>query len=1038
MRLVRERNVAQLMRSALQLALWIYVYVTLMLGGWILMGWTVSGWSPVVITSGSMEPTLSAGDVLLVDTGPDVVVGQRSIALFARDGEAIAHRVFAVDGDELVTKGDANATPDLQPVRLDAVDGIGRLVVPFIGLPLVWLAEGSWLLLAAWLVVALGAAGQIAMSAERAFTRLRHRQRVDSANAASVQIGVQRVRLLMAILITAEAVVGGDRLAGVEHGGLLTAGAVATLLATNSLGIASARRGATQRHIAATELAIDTLLAVVLAMSTGSTGLSWVLFALPIVEAAFRFRLSGAMVHWMLLTCLALAANVWATTKIAPADVLGDLKATLDQLMVLFLVVVPAGYLVEHLLGEVAGWQRATGLAEHRSQLLVRVADVGRDVARLDDGSDPVAALLDGVRSLGFARADIVAGDGETWRVIAGDELPAPARAGSGLEACDLDHPGVFVDRFDDGCDDAARAALAELDLSALLAHQVTADRQQAVVVRAGLRAGERLSLEHVEAFRLLVAQAVVALRNGQLLTEVTNMHDELEYRAHHDALTGLPNRALLLDRLRGALVHRPVVFFLDLNGFKPVNDRLGHDVGDVLLRMVAERLPAAVPDDATVARLGGDEFTVVVPRALAEADALEVARSIIEIIRRPFDVGREDVVIGTSIGISFGTEGTDEAELIRRADVAMYRAKHSSEAGLPIELYRADFDDESKIEAAKVASFAEALSDGSVRVVFQPIVDIGADPASPVLVGAEALVRWLHPEFGFVPPPQVIEVAQKADLAPELLAFIAGQACHAARRWQRLAPEQHVFVSVNVSPADLEDPDAAEIISEAAARAGLPVDRLHIEISENMISPPSPQVADNIAALDEVGIGLLLDDFGQGNVSLSYLHQLPLAGLKLDRSLVVNAARSADDRVVLQSVTDLAHRLDLIIVAEGVEDHAQLTAVTAADCRLIQGYLFAKPGPPEAVEAMLLVQRAARAATSSLPSGFPTPSIDALAPAHGRALGTTLPPPRHSVTSAPQLPPPVPKPEVSSPPVSPGRPHDAHSPAEEPSWAVR
>lgn len=986
---VLGRNASRWALSALRVVLGVFLNLTILLTTWVGVGWVIGGWSPVVITSGSMEPALGVGDVLLIDDSHDEAVSQRAIVVFERDGEAIAHRVFAVDGDTYVTQGDANPTPDADRITDADVIGTGRLVVPLIGLPVVWWHQGDLVPLVAWAVLVAAAVIGLARSVDRWWASARARSGDRAAEGAQPigRLAIQRVRGLIAVLIVAQFVTNPDRFdaeIGRSRSIGVVAAAVLVLIGTNLVASWAERRGRIRR-MALVELSVDTILVVALATSTGTGSFSWVLFSLPIIEAAVRFRLTGALVHWMLLTFVALASKVWFSGDAAASVALDDLEALLDQLSVIFLVVVPGAYLAEHLLGEVASWQHATGQAVGRGQLLVLVADVGRDITRI--GGDRVDALLSGTRSIGFDAADLVVEDTDgSWSKVGGDPLPAPGTPGSGTRPTDLGDAGVYVTADDPDASDAE--ALDASGLTALVAHVVSEREGQRVVLRAAV-VDRALTAELAEAFSLLAGQASVALRNEQLVDEITEVYDELEHQASHDGLTGLPNRVLLLERL-GELSRddeAPALLFLDLDKFKPVNDRLGHDAGDQLLRQVAHRLREAVPANATVARLGGDEFTVLLPQT-REPDAELVASRIVHDIRQPFQIGGETVSIGTSVGIAVGGPGIDAAELIRRADVAMYDAKHREGDPVEFQSYYTGLDLAATRRAALQQDLAAAIDDGTLVVYLQPVFDI---TATPRIVGAEALLRWTHPVHGQIPPPEVVDAARGARLQRELHRHVIRSACDLAARW--LADHgRRCFVTVNASPDELGAPTLVEDVRGALDDSGLPADRLYVEISERLVTPASDPVVANVDALRAMGVGLLLDDFGQGSTSLSALQDLPLAGIKIDRRLVVNATRSVTDREVLQSLVTLSARLGLLVIAEGVETSAHVEHVIGSGCALAQGFYLARPLTGDQFAQLLHGQPVVAARISGptdgpswggpLPAPAPTALIAPVAPA--------------------------------------------------------
>lgn len=944
-----ERWVMRVLYPGARLALWLMFYLSILLGGWVLVGMGLGGWTPVVVTSGSMEPAVSVGDVLLIDTTPENTIAQRSIVVFDRaDGTTVAHRVFSVEGDRLVTKGDANPSPDTDRVTSTEVRGVARVLVPLIGLPAVWRDQGNLAPLLAWAVLSLFGAVHFALSAA---PLLRNRIRRDPGAAEVGQVGLRRVRVLVAVLITAQFVLDPSRfeLLGSSRGQVpLLVGLLTVLLATNVVSI-RLRSVRWRQRLPMIELGIDTLLVVFLSTLTGSGGLGWVLFALPIIEAAVRFGLVGALNHWMILTTLTIASRIWSYEFAGTNNLLEELEQTLDQMSVLFLVVVPGAYLAEQLIGDVAAQRRATARALARSVLLEKVAESSRYVSQLD--GQHVDAVLDGARRLGFDVVDLVACGGGEWRKLGGNdhwEIPAPGGNGSGLLPEHDRFPAMLVD----GDSEEEREALAQADLAVVVTSAVASTESGRAVLRAGVRSGRSLTAGEIDAFRLLAGQAAVALQNHELLTEITSIHGQLEHQAHHDALTGLPNRVMMLENLELAIAvdPRPAVMFLDLDGFKPVNDRLGHEAGDELLRQVAERLSAAAPRDSLVARVGGDEFTILLRGALTERRTQEIAEGVASAIDELFVVNEDNVRVATSIGLAFGEDGAGATELIRRADVAMYVAKNGREERA-FEFYRPEFDLAEDRRAHLAEDIGDAITRGEIKLVYQPVVRVTGGHA---IAGVEALVRWTHPMFGAVPPADTIRAAKAAQLGAELHRHISATATRTVAAWLHQIGERPFFLSINASPEDLASDHIVPNLATAVQSSGLAPNRVFVEISEQLVSPDIPGVMENIHALNRAGIRMLLDDFGEGQTSISYIHELPVAGIKLDRKLVVNALRSTTDRIVIESIVDLCGRLGLVVIAEGVENEEHLDIIRAIGCRLVQGYHLGLPAPgPEVFDQL-------------------------------------------------------------------------------------
>ncbi len=956
----RTRSAADLALTAARIVVWTFANLTFLLGAWVLLGWSLGGWTPVVVTSDSMTPTLSTGDVVLI--ADDTRVAQRDVVVFERDDELIVHRVFAIAGDELITKGDANPTPDTDPVPVEDVLGSGRLVVPLVGLPLVWADTGAWLPFAAW--AALTASGMIGTAI--AIERLVRKRREDGAHVAIGQSGIQRVRVLTAVLVGGQLLVRNDGSVQADDPTTwLTLAAIAVLLATNGLRALTARRGADERMVAVFELAVDTLLVVVLA-NTGVSGISWILYSLPIIEAAVRFRLIGALVHWICLTFSTLAFQLWLSADRHSAATVAELEEHLEQLGVLFLFVIPAAYLAEQLIGEVGTWQRATGVAVERSDLLALVADVGRDVVRLD--GPHIDSIVTGVHSIGFDRADLILQDAAgDWSVLRGDALPPPGAPGSGVPAGEPPLLASIVDREDP--DPHEIEALDAFGLHTLVAHVLSDRGGRRLAVRGAVEVGRELGPERIEAFQLLAGQATVALQNDELMQQVTAIHDELEHRALHDGLTGLPNRTMMLQRLAELRAggRRPTVLFLDLDRFKPVNDRLGHDTGDAVLRRVGERLEAAAPPPALVCRLGGDEFTVV----LADFDeraAIDVADGIVQAIGTPYELDDGNVVrIAASIGIAHGGADIDDAELVRRADVAMYEAKHRAGGGCPT-TYRRELDLDADRRAQLTADVGPAIERGSIRIVFQPVVDLHDGGR---IRSVEALLRWQHPIYGEIPPPETLDAAIASNRFDDLNRWVLRAATGWVQRARQLTGRSDLTLSVNVSLEELGSAAMLGSLSAAIEQAGLDADHLSIEVSERIGGTIGPDALENMMAVRAMGFRLILDDFGEGSTALSTLQHLPIDAVKLDRRLVVNAIRSDTDHVVLDTVVELCGRMGHEVIAEGVETAEHLDAVLDVGCRFAQGRHLYAPAEPDVVIDLI---RADRSGATLRDRGWTTP----------------------------------------------------------------
>jgi diguanylate cyclase (GGDEF)-like protein len=434
-----------------------------------------------------------------------------------------------------------------------------------------------------------------------------------------------------------------------------------------------------------------------------------------------------------------------------------------------------------------------------------------------------------------------------------------------------------------------------------------------------------------------MVLFLLVALRMSGFVTQVQKQAGQLENLAMQDELTGLDNRRQFEYRLRRAWeTGRPYVALLDLNGFKNVNDQLGHAVGDRLLVEAARRLSGAVGDAAWVARMGGDEFAVLVPDGGDEAVRAIIAR-VLRTLPQPVQVGQHELLIGASIGLVCGTDVVDPLEALRRADVAMYAAKESGE---PYCWYTPDMDRRAGEAAVIGAELRTALDTGQLRLVYQPIVELPQGR----LVGVEALVRWHHPERGLVAPADFIPAAERNGMIVELGAWVLRQACLQAARWRtehgRAAPQR---ISVNVSARQLARPGLAAVVAGALADSGLPAACLTVEVTETAVFDGGRAV-DTLSELRNLGVSIALDDFGTGHSSLTLLQTVPAQVLKVDKSFIDEITTGSRQTVICAALIQVADGLGMTAVAEGVESAEQAAELYRLGYRFAQGYHFGRP----------------------------------------------------------------------------------------------
>jgi diguanylate cyclase (GGDEF)-like protein len=428
-----------------------------------------------------------------------------------------------------------------------------------------------------------------------------------------------------------------------------------------------------------------------------------------------------------------------------------------------------------------------------------------------------------------------------------------------------------------------------------------------------------------------------------------------LTHQALHDALTGLPNRTLLLDRLRFAqakLFRHPSaigLLFIDVDRFKVLNDSLGHTVGDKILIAMAARLQASLRPGDTLARFGGDEFIVLCENLAGESDALAIAARIAAAMVEPLQWGDGELILSVSIGVALTESPHTSAEsLLRDADSAMYRAKDAGRArsALFVEPMRARAVHRLDTEV----SLRRALDEGQMEVHYQPIVRL----ASGEMTGSEALVRWRHPTRGLVPPDEFISIAEETGLIVPLGAGVLREAVRQTRAWQQLPGCSRLVVAVNLSAVQLQQPDLADMVAAVLDDTGLSPSTLELEITESVLMDDAPRSVAILQSLKALGVKLSIDDFGTGYSSLSYLKRFPVNDVKIDRSFVDGLGQNPADSAIVAAIVAMAHALDLETIAEGVETTLQMRELTNLDCTYAQGYLFARPQPPGDLSALL------------------------------------------------------------------------------------
>ncbi|MBL0420902.1 EAL domain-containing protein [Ramlibacter sp. AW1] len=444
----------------------------------------------------------------------------------------------------------------------------------------------------------------------------------------------------------------------------------------------------------------------------------------------------------------------------------------------------------------------------------------------------------------------------------------------------------------------------------------------------------------------------------GRDVTERKANEEKIQYLAFYDGLTRLPNRQLLLDRLNALLAHREAIgegalMFIDLDNFKVLNDTLGHQKGDLLLQQVAERLRASVASTDTVARLGGDEFVVLLqPRrgapGEAEAAASAVADRILAALGEPYVLPGYLHHSTCSIGVTvFGRSPSTVSELLKQADLAMYQAKRAGRN--TVCFFDPQMQAVASANAALAADLRLAWRHQQFELDYQPQVDVNGR-----MTGAEALLRWQHPQRGRVPPDQFIPTAEETTLILTIGRWVLDRACEQLAAWSRRSDRSHLSISVNVSARQFRHPEFVDEVMDAIARSGVAPNKLKLELTESLLADGFDITVNKMGSLKRMGVALSLDDFGKGYSSLAYLKRLPLDQLKIDREFVKDVLTDANDAAIARTIIGLAQSLHLQVVAEGVETEEQREFLAQHGCDGFQGYLFCRPMSIERLEEFI------------------------------------------------------------------------------------
>ncbi|MEA2442828.1 MAG: hypothetical protein QOJ12_120 [Thermoleophilales bacterium] len=674
-------------------------------------------------------------------------------------------------------------------------------------------------------------------------------------------------------------------------------------------GFALARGGVSRRRIA--ELAGLTVTSAVVSLGFYVTELplTWVLLIVPLA-AALRLGMIGAATTFAPVTLVGLFATTRGYGPFASA-----VSAQEDAIALFQTFALVAGT-VCNMLGAAAG-------------------QLGSAVSRLRRSEERFRMLVEGVRDQAIFTLD-GAGRVNSWNASARSVFGFEAAEMSGVPLADLG-AGAGVHHLKSGVERAADAGVHE--------GEAAVRRADATTFLANFTLSRLVDGDSEGGFAVVVRD----------VTEARRAERQLRHMALHDTLTGLPNRALLTDRMSVALAgakrdgNHVAVLFCDLDRFKVINDSLGHEVGDAVLISVADRLREVVRADDTIARHGGDEFVVCFGSVPDVDEAIRLAERVRAELETPFVLAGEPLHVGASIGIAFGSGSDRPEDLLRDADVAMYRAKHAG-SGYAV----ADEADRTHALGRLRGETAvrHALERGELTLHYQPIMHMSEQR----VVGLEALVRWRHPVQGLLGPGEFIRVAEETGAIVDIGAWVLREACAAAQRFRALSPDlADIVMNVNVSPRQLGDA-FVQTVEQSLGDTAVDPDLLCLELTETALIESGSEHDGVLAALEALGVRLAIDDFGAGHSTLHYLSRLPVRSVKLDRAFVARIGSSEEAAPILRAALTLARALKVDAVAEGVETAEERDALVEMGYRFGQGFLFARP-MTEATAAALLTR---------------------------------------------------------------------------------
>jgi diguanylate cyclase (GGDEF)-like protein len=449
----------------------------------------------------------------------------------------------------------------------------------------------------------------------------------------------------------------------------------------------------------------------------------------------------------------------------------------------------------------------------------------------------------------------------------------------------------------------------------------------------------------------MAIGLVMLGFRLQSIVYALRESEEQIRYRANYDSLTHLPNRLNFIEHLSEAISRgrrdpgQIALLFIDLDRFKTINDTLGHDYGDELIKQVASRIRKAIRETDVVSRLGGDEFTVLLSNMTDEIHASIIAKSILDQLSRPFQLFGHEVYSGASIGITVcPQDGSDTMTLLKNADMAMYEAKDQGRN--TFRFFTSQMTDRARQFLELDKEMRRALIQDELQIHFQPILEM----ENKALVGVEALLRWQHPLKGLVLPDEFIKVAEETGLIEDIGLWVLQRACEQALPWLENDLHPEFYLSINISMRQFKGGFDRKQLLKILDQTGFPADKLQLEITETLLMDDDKRIREVLSDLREIGVRLAVDDFGTGYSALSYLREFPVNTLKIDRSLVHDIVNNKNNRRLVETIINMAHGLELVTIAEGVETEEQDALLSELDCNMVQGYYYCKPVAAEEI----------------------------------------------------------------------------------------